>query len=132
MPSSAGHHGVSLKTVGRHARESARQVAAESGAWAIPVLKTVSQSGEGVEELARTLDRHRVYLQGSGELSRRRRARLEERVRAVVERRLQRLAWRSGRGEEILAGALPALEAGDESPYAVAERIVAELGVTSR
>ncbi|MFL5540889.1 MAG: methylmalonyl Co-A mutase-associated GTPase MeaB [Longimicrobiaceae bacterium] len=132
LPSSAGHHGVSLKTVGRHARESARQAAAESGAWAIPVLKTVSQSGEGVEELARTLDRHRVYLQGSGELSRRRRARLEERVRAVVERRLQRLAWRSGRGEEILAEALPALESGDASPYEVAERIVAELGVASR
>jgi LAO/AO transport system kinase len=132
MPQSAGHHGVSLKTVGRHARESARQAAAESGAWAIPVLKTVGQSGEGVEELARTLERHRVYLQDSGELSRRRRARLEERVRAVVERRLQRLAWRSGRGEEMLAAALPALEAGDQSPYAVADRIVAELGVTSR
>ena len=131
MPASAGHHGVSLKTVGRHARESARQAAQESGAWAIPVLKTVGQSGEGIEELARTLDRHRGYLQDSGELSRRRRARLEERVRAVVERRLQRLAWRSGRGEELLAESLPALETGDASPYEVAERIVAELGVTT-
>jgi hypothetical protein len=73
MPPSAGHHGVSLKTVGRHARESARQAAQETGAWAIPVLKTVSQNGEGVDELARTLDRHRVYLAASGELSRRRR-----------------------------------------------------------
>ncbi|HSU18079.1 methylmalonyl Co-A mutase-associated GTPase MeaB [Longimicrobium sp.] len=132
MPQSAGHHGVSLKTVGRHARESARQAAAESGAWAIPVIKTVGQSGEGVEELARTLDRHRVYLQDSGEMSRRRRARLEERVRAVVERRLQRLAWKSGRGEEILAQALPELEGGGQSPYEVAERIVAELGITQR
>jgi LAO/AO transport system kinase len=123
---------VSLKTVGRHARESARQAAAETGAWAIPVLKTVGQSGEGVEELARTLDRHRGYLQDSGELSRRRRARLEERVRAVVERRLRRLAWRSGRGEALLAESLPALEAGDASPYEVAERIVAELGISSR
>ena len=48
---------------------------------------------------------------------------------AVVERRLQRLAWRSGRGEEILAESLPELESGDASPYEVAERIVAELGV---
>ena len=132
MPASSGHHGVSLRAVGRHARESARQSAQESGAWAIPVLRTIGQNGEGVEELARTLDRHRVYLQESGELSRRRRARLEERVRAVVERRLQRLAWRSGRGEELLAESLPALESGETSPYEVAERIVAELGVTSR
>jgi LAO/AO transport system kinase len=131
-PPAAGHHGVSLKTVGRHARESARQAAAESGAWAIPVLKTVAQSGEGIEELARTVDTHRVYLEDSGELSRRRRARLAERVRAVVERRLQRMAWLSGRGEEILDAALPALETGETSPYEVAGRIVAELGIGSR
>jgi LAO/AO transport system kinase len=88
----------------------------------------VAQSGEGIEELWRTLDRHRVYLEGSGELSRRRQARLEERVRAVVERRLQRLVWRRGRGEEILDASLADLEAGRTSPYEVAERIVSELG----
>ncbi|HEX8692888.1 MAG TPA: methylmalonyl Co-A mutase-associated GTPase MeaB [Longimicrobium sp.] len=132
MPQAAGHHGVSLRTVGKAAREGARQAALESGSWAVPVLRTVSQSGEGVEELSRTLDRHRVYLTDSGELSRRRRARLAERVRAVVERRLQRLAWRSGRGGEILDESLPALEAGEASPYEVAERIVSELGIPPR
>jgi LAO/AO transport system kinase len=131
-PQAAGHHGVSLKTVGKAAREGAKQAAEEAGAWAIPVLKTVSQNGEGLDELARTLDRHRVYLAASGELSRRRQARLSERVRAVVERRLQRLAWVSGEGERILGEALPALETGDASPYEVAERIVRELGVHPR
>jgi LAO/AO transport system kinase len=128
MPANAGHHGVSLKSVQKAAREGVRAVAEEKGAWAIPVLKTVAQSGEGIEELWRTLDRHRVYLESSGELSRRRQARLEERVRAVVERRLQRLVWRRGRGEEILDASLADLEAGRTSPYEVAERIVSELG----
>jgi len=128
MPQASGHHGVSLRTVGRHARESARNAAAESGAWAIPVIKTVGQSGEGVEELARTLERHRAYLAESGELSRRRRARLEERVRAVVERTIRTRVWRSAGGEEMLAAALPELEAGEVSPYAVAARIVGALG----
>lgn len=128
MPKNAGHHGVSLKSVQKAAREGVEKHAESGGGWAIPVLKTVAQSGEGVEELARTLDRHRVYLRESGELSRRRQARLAERVRAVVERRLQRLAWRMGPGEEILAGSLAALEAGELSPYAVADRIVQELG----
>ena len=63
-------------------------------------------------------------------MSRRRQARLAERVRAVVERRLQRLAWELGPGEEILSGSLAALEAGEVSPYAVADRIVNELGAT--
>ena len=132
MPRNAGHHGVSLKSVGRAAREGVRQRAEDAGAWAIPVIRTVAQDGTGVDELARTLDRHRVYLEDSGELSRRRQARLAERVRAVVERRLQRMAWRSGRGEEILDASLAALETGETSPYAVAEEIVNELGVPPR
>lgn len=79
--------------------------------------------------LARTLDRHEVYLHHSGELSRRRRA---ERVRTVVERRLQRLAWRLDPGEEILSESLRASETGELSPYAAAERIVKEPGVHPR
>jgi hypothetical protein len=65
----------------------------------------------------------------AGELSRRRQA---ERVRAVVERRLQRLAWRLDPGEEILSESLRASETGELSPYAVAERIVKEPGVHPR
>ena len=132
MPQNAGHHGVSLKSVGRAAREGVKERAEAAGAWAVPVLKTVSQTGEGIDELARTLDRHRGYLEASGELSRRRQARLAERVRAVVERRLQRMAWVSGRGEEILAASLPGVEAGELSPYQVAERIVEEIGLHPR
>ncbi|MBB4635277.1 methylmalonyl Co-A mutase-associated GTPase MeaB [Longimicrobium terrae] len=129
MPQNAGHHGVSLKSVQKAAREGVQAAAEQGGGWAIPVLKTVAQTGEGLEELARTLDRHRVYLEETGELSRRRQARLAERVRAVVERRLRRLVWLRGPGEGILADELAALEAGQVSPYAVADRIVNELGL---
>lgn len=128
-PAEAGHHGVSLKSVGRAARERSREAARERGAWAIPVLKTVAQHGEGVEELVDTLERHRVYLEESGELSLRRQRRLADRVRGVVERDLLRLAWEQGPGQEILAEALPMLESGEESPYSVAARIVRALGV---
>ncbi len=129
QPAAAGHHGVSLKSVGKAARERTQQAAEEGGSWAIPVIKTVAQSGDGIEELARTIDRHRVYLESTGELSLRRQRRLGERTRAVVNRRLQTLAWLRGPGEEILAESLPALESGADSPYGVAARIVRALGV---
>ena len=128
MPAAAGHHGVSLRTVGKAAREQSRKAAEESGSWAIPVLKTVAQSGEGLDELVRTLDRHAVYLRESGELSRRRQSRLAERVRAVVERQMRKLAWVDGQGEQILEESLPALESGAESPYTVSARIVRAIG----
>jgi LAO/AO transport system kinase len=127
QPAAAGHHGVSLKSVGKAARERSRAAAREEGGWAIPVLKTVAQSGDGLDELVATLDRHAVYLEESGELMRRRQRRMEERVRAVVERELRRMAWQSGPGEEILAEALPRLASGEESPYTVAARIVRAL-----
>ncbi len=131
QPAAAGHHGVSLRSVGKAARQRSRQAATETGDWAIPVLKTVAQTGDGLDELVATLDRHREYLEATGELSARRQQRLAERVRAVVERRLQQLAWSAGGGEAQLEQALPALESGDESPYSVAARIVRATGVNT-
>jgi LAO/AO transport system kinase len=124
MPAEAGHHGVSLRSLGKAARERAQQEAAAHGGWAIPVIKTVAQNGDGVDQVLATLDAHAVYLRESGELSRRRQARLAERVRGVVDRLLRLHAWGEGPGTEILARALPALESGDESPYEVGARIV--------
>jgi LAO/AO transport system kinase len=131
-PAGAGHHGVSLRSVGGAARQRTREAAAEASGWAIPVLKSVAHRGEGADELLATLDRHLVYLEESGELSRRRLKRFAERTRAAVERELKVLAWRHGPGERILAESLPALAAGDASPYSVAARIVRALGVPTR
>ena len=96
----------------------------QPGPWAIPVLQTVAATGQGVDELAATLDRHHAWLQASGELARRRRRRLAERVREAVDRGLRELAWTERGGEAILEESLPALEAGTTTPYEVAERIV--------
>ncbi len=90
--------------------------------WEIPVLPTTAESGEGVEELAEIIERHREWLKASGELTRRRRARAADRVRQAVEREIRRRAW--DEGQRLLDEALPGLESGAESPYRVAARIV--------
>jgi LAO/AO transport system kinase len=120
----AGHHGVSLRSGARSAREQVEEEAQGSGGWAIPVIRTVAQKGAGLDELLATLDRHAGYLQVSGELARRRRRRFEERTRAAVERALRIRVWRERGGDKMLRDALPALESGEESPYSVAARIV--------
>jgi LAO/AO transport system kinase len=120
----AGHHGV-RRGAGPSAREREREKAAEAGGWPVTVLKVVAQTGEGVEALVETLDRHAVYLQVSGELRRRRERRVAERVRGLVERELRRRVWEEGGGSELLRQALPDLASGAESPYSVATRITA-------
>ena len=120
----AGHHGAGAAAGGPRARAQERARAGERGEWPIPVLKVTAQSGEGVEGLIETLDRHAVYLQESGELRRRREKRVVERVRGLVERELRRRVWERGEGWELLQQALPALCEGTDSPYELAARIV--------
>ncbi len=115
------HHGVDLK---RSSRKSASASASAPPGWEPPVLQTVAETGQGVAELVETLDRHRAWLRDSGELSRRRRARMTERVREAVERRLHNSIWQHAGGQALLDEAVPALESGLETPYTVADRIV--------
>ena len=96
--------------------------------WTIPVTLTTAETGEGVDELMDALDRHTEWLRASGELERRRRARLEERVRDAVQQRLLVRAWQEGPGGRILEDALPDLVAGKTTPYEVAARIVHGIG----
>ena len=122
------HHGVDLKrlranTSREQSRQSEQSQQPEAQHWEIPVLKTIAETADGVPALAETLDRHRAWLGESGELSRRRRQRLEERVREEVARSLLRRTWDEG-GAAALEEALPALESGSITPYEVAAQIV--------
>jgi LAO/AO transport system kinase len=116
------HHGVVRRRKPAAQDEPASRPGSEP--WAIPVLKTVAETGQGVVELAAALDAHRAWLVASGELSQRRRRRFRDRVREVVERRLQDVVWRERGGEVILEASLEHLEAGRLTPYVVADRIV--------
>ena len=122
------HHGVQLNRarVARSKLESRRGTGSppEADGWTIPVLLTTAETGEGLDALASKLDDHGRWLESSGELARRHRARLEERVRDAVQQQLLIETWQEGPGSRILKEALPALEAGAATPYGVAARIV--------
>src|SRR5262249_50109063 len=72
---------------GRAAREAAKAEHPER--WTPPVLRTVATKGEGISDAVAALDRHFAYLEASGVLSERRRARLRERVVDVVHERVR-------------------------------------------
>lgn len=119
------HHGVDHRRI--RAGKAKSPEPEPSTDWEIPVLQTVAETGKGVDALMDALDRHRAWLQDSGERRRRQRSRLAQRVRDEVDRRLRRGAWIDQGGEAILAGALEALETGRTTPYDVAARIAGRL-----
>ena len=119
------HHGVDLKRVNpmRAAREAAARD--DDDSWTPPVLRSIAMTGEGVTELVGALDRHFGYLERSGTLQRRRRARLRERVADVVERRVRERLWSDPATTEWVDAQLPALERGETTPMAVADALLA-------
>jgi LAO/AO transport system kinase len=100
---------------------------ASANGWRVPVLRTVAQSGEGVAELVQAVDEHRAWLESSGALAERRRARAERRVRDIAERALRRLTWSDPEAARRLAAGVEAVASGRETPYSVARDIVGEL-----
>ncbi len=125
MKNVPAHHGVDLKRVNpaRVAREEAARDDADR--WTPSVLRTVGSTGEGIPELLAALERHFGYLGRSGALQERRRARLRERVMAMVEGRVRRRLWSDAATLEWLEGRLPALERGETTPLAEADTLLA-------
>lgn len=118
------HHGVDLKHV--NPKRVARAAAARDDEhWTPPVLRTIGTTGEGLPEFVSSLDRHFAYLERSGTLHARRRARLRERVVDAVEHRVRRRLWSDASTQEWLEAQLPALERGETTPLAVAEALLA-------
>jgi LAO/AO transport system kinase len=95
--------------------------------WDHPVLVTAAVKGEGIAEVAAALDRHHEWLTSSGELDRRRRCRLLERTREVVDRATRRWVWEETRAEQLIAERLDQVAAGSLSPYELAAEVLEEL-----
>lgn len=131
------HHGVQLGRAmtkqermamnpARAAREAAQKV--QEDRWTPAVLRSVAVKQEGVAELIGAIDKHFHYLERSGELHTRRRARLRRRVVEVVESRVRRRLWTDAPLVAWLDEQLPDLEAGARNPFEVADALLARSG----
>ncbi len=119
------HHGVDLSHDIRVALRAPRRAKDDPDVWTPPVIRTVASKGEGIAELLEATDRHRGYLERSGALGARRRARLRDRVVDVVEMRVRSRLWTDAGTNEWLDDQLAALESGATNPFAVADELLA-------
>ena len=92
--------------------------------WDHPVLLTIAAKGDGVAELVSALDRHHEHLTRSGELEQRRRRRLADRTREVVDRATRKWVWDETRAEQIIAERLDEVVDGRLSPYELAAEVL--------
>ncbi|GAB46997.1 methylmalonyl Co-A mutase-associated GTPase MeaB [Mobilicoccus pelagius] len=94
--------------------------------WRPPVLKTIADRMEGVEDVLEGIDKHMAWMTEHGELDRRRRARAAQEIEAIV---LAQLRARMGdlRGGHGIGDLAAAVVAGETDPYRAADDIVAAL-----
>lgn len=131
------HHGVQLgrpmtkqeklaMNPARAAREAAQRDDGER--WTPAVLRSVAVKHEGITDIIGAVDRHFHYLERSGELHARRRARLRRRVVEVAESRVRQRLWSDAALLAWLDEQLPDLEAGVRNPFEVADALLVRSG----
>ena len=95
----------------------------EGSTWKPPIVLTVATRGEGVDEVAEQIAAHREHLGESGELARRRLARLRREIEALALTEVQsRFAGLSG--DARLDALAEQVLAGETDPFAAADTLV--------
>jgi LAO/AO transport system kinase len=93
------------------------------GAWRPPIVKTVAHRGEGVDEVVEEIERHRAWLESSGELARRRTRRARDEIEAIAVTALRR-RWGDVHGRSELDDLAAAVAAGRSDPYSAADELL--------
>jgi len=96
------------------------------GAWRPPIVKTVASKNDGLDEVVTEIDRHRAWLESSGELATRRTRRARDEIEAIAVTAL-RERWGDVHGRSELDDLAAAVAAGASDPYTAAETLLAEI-----
>jgi LAO/AO transport system kinase len=92
--------------------------------WKQPVLATVAAKGDGIEDLVAAIDAHFAMLSRAGQLLERRRRRLYDRTREVVDRTTRQWVWQETGVEQMIRDRMDDVAAGRMSPYEVAAEVL--------
>ena len=98
----------------------------EPNLWRPPVLKTVAQQGQGIDEVIEAIEKHTAWMEESGALRERRVRRAGDEIESIALQALRTKMGdlRHGNGVDELAAAVVD---GTTDPYAAADQIVAAL-----
>ncbi|KRF24230.1 MULTISPECIES: methylmalonyl Co-A mutase-associated GTPase MeaB [unclassified Phycicoccus] len=95
----------------------------EPGLWRPPVIKTVAQQGQGIDEVIEAIEKHTSWMEESGTLRERRIRRAGDEIESIALQALRAKMGdlRHGNGVEELAAAVVD---GTTDPYAAADQVV--------
>ena len=92
--------------------------------WKPPIVLTVAQTGQGVDDVVENIDEHRAWLASSGELERRRVRRARDEIEAIAVTAL-RERWGDVHARTELDDLADQVATGASDPYAAADSLLA-------
>lgn len=98
------------------------------GEWRPPIVSTIASRGEGTDSLWAEVEKHRAYLERSGELAERHRRRLIDELHEVLLRRVERQVQQL-EGGEVYQHLKHAVLSGETDPYSAADELLDKLGL---
>jgi LAO/AO transport system kinase len=110
-----------------HVRRDLRNMLAladrDDHAWKPPIILTVAQSGQGIDEVVEKIEGHRDWLESSGELRRRQVRRARDEIEAIAVTAL-RERWGDVHSRTELDELAEQVAAGKSDPYAAADALL--------
>ncbi len=91
--------------------------------WKPPIVLTVAQVGQGVDEVVAAIEDHRAWMESSGELERRRVRRARDEIEAIAVTAL-RQRWGDVHARTELDELAEQVAAGESDPYAAADKLL--------
>ncbi len=91
--------------------------------WKPPIVLTVAQTGQGVDEVVENIDEHRAWLESSGELERRRVRRARDEIEAIAVTALRR-RWGNVHERTELDELAEQVVEGKSDPYTAADALL--------
>lgn len=95
----------------------------DAQSWVADVVKTQANEGKGIEEVAALIQRHRSHLDATGGMIQRRKARLKDRIREIIDERLRVDFWNHRRSAD-LETRIERVLGGNLTPYDVADELI--------
>ncbi|MET8047120.1 methylmalonyl Co-A mutase-associated GTPase MeaB [Streptosporangium sp. NPDC005286] len=108
-------------------RELRNMIALVDRPWRPPIVPTVALRGEGAEEVVAALDGHLAYLEGAGELVRRRQARARDEIEAIALTTL-RSRFADLHGDRRLDALATRVLDAELDPYTAADELLTAVG----
>jgi LAO/AO transport system kinase len=91
--------------------------------WRPPIVATVAQTGQGVEEVVERIEEHRAWMVAAGELGRRRVRRARDEIEAIAVTSL-RSRWGNVHERTELDALAEQVVDGTSDPYAAADSLL--------